>query len=156
MGIHDQRPAKIRGDAVRIMRWNGQEDRDDQILIVCGLYFSQGISPRLHAIVRFEQSRINDHETQVRPLDTVKPFEGRLGIVIENYISRLIRKAEDAGGKGKNRSIINFKGAESSGCEFHGASTRIIHGGSFARSRSRVARSTARRIMSATFVDAAE
>jgi hypothetical protein len=89
---YEQRPPKIGSDSTWIIRRNGQDHNQDEIIPLSPLDLCQGVGRNIDMVIRMERGRIHKDKGQTRLINRLKPLERGLSVMIKYRIPLLLRE----------------------------------------------------------------
>lgn len=87
---YEQRTPKIGSDATWIIRGNGQDHSQGEIIPLSFLDLYEGIGGNINMVIRMERSRIHENKGQARLVHRLQPLERDFGVVIKYHIPLLL------------------------------------------------------------------
>jgi len=87
---YEQRTSKICCNSTWIIRGNGQDHSQGEIIPLSFLDLYQGIGRNINTVIRMERSRIHENKGQARLVNRLQPLERGFGVVIKYHIPLLL------------------------------------------------------------------
>jgi len=106
---YEQRPPKIGCDSTWIIRRNGQDYHQGEIISLFPFDLYQCIGGNVDMVIRMERSRIHEDKGQTRLVNRLKPFEGGLSVMIKYHIPLLLGEPQQPGRKPDDTVVGHFE-----------------------------------------------